>query len=149
MIRANGEFIKFHESDVIFGKSKGSIVFREGKGTKRREFPLNVKVRKVLLDYLRMRPDVETNDLFLGQRNEGVQSKTICRVVKCFAKESVLKNVTSHTLWHSFAKVLIDAVVSIEKVAELLGHDSNLNTTQIYAMPSEQDLEVTIGKIKD
>jgi integrase/recombinase XerC len=63
-----------------------------------------------------------------------------------FAKKAGLKNVTPHTLRHSFAKSLIDAGVSLEKVATLLGH-SNLNTTRIYTTPGEEDLEDAVGKI--
>ena len=37
---------------------------------------MNAKARKVLLDYLRVRPDVDNNGLFLGRRNERAQSKT-------------------------------------------------------------------------
>jgi integrase/recombinase XerC len=43
---------------------------------------------------------------------------------------------------------LIDARVSLEKVATLLGH-SNLNTTRIYTTPGEEDLEDAVGKIED
>lgn len=142
-----GEIIQLRMSDVVLDERKGSVVVREGKGTKRREIPLNAKVRKALLDYLRMRPDVEMDDLFLGQRNEGVQSKTIQRAVQRFTKKAGIKNVTPHTLRHSFAKALIDAGVSLEKVATLLGH-SNLNTTRIYTTPGEEDLEVAVNKIE-
>ena len=46
---------------------------------------------------------------------------------------------TAHTLRHSFAKNLIDAGVSLEKIAMLLGHE-DLNTTRIYTVPSAKDL---------
>ncbi len=91
---------------------------------------------------------MEKDELLLGQRNEGVQSKTIQRAVQRFAKKAELKNVTPHTLRHSFAKALIDAGVSLEKVATLLGH-SNLNTTRIYTTPGEEDLEDAVGKIEE
>lgn len=143
-----GEIIQLRTSDVILDERKGSVVVREGKGTKRREIPLNAKARKALLEYLRMRPDVEMDSLFLGQRNEGVQSKTIQRAVQRFAKTAGLKNVTPHTLRHSFAKALIDAGVSLEKVATLLGH-SNLNTTRIYTTPGEQDLLDAINELDE
>lgn len=143
-----GEIIQLRMSDVVLDDRKGSVIVREGKGTKRREIPLNAKARKALLDYLQVRPDIESSELFLGQRNEGVQSKTIQRAVQRFAKKAGLKNVTPHTLRHSFAKALIDAGVSLEKVATLLGH-SNLNTTRIYTTPGEEDLEDAVGKIKD
>jgi len=131
-----GEIIQLRMSDITLDERKGSVVVREGKGTKRREVPLNAKARKAILDYLRMRPYVEMEALFLGQRSEGVQSKTIQRAVQRFTKKAGLKNVTPHTLRHSFAKALIDAGVSLEKVATLLGH-SNLNTTRIYTTPGE------------
>lgn len=143
-----GEIVQLRTSDVVLDERKGSLVVREGKGTKRREIPLNAKARKALLEYLRMRPDVEKDELFLGQRNEGVQSKTIQRAVQRFAKKAGLKNVTPHTLRHSFAKALIDAGVSLEKVATLLGH-GNLNTTRIYTTPGEEDLEDAVGKIEE
>lgn len=141
-----GEIIHLRLSDIVMDERKGSVIVREGKGTKRREIPLNAKARKALLDYLPMRPDVERYELFLGQRNEGVQSKTIQRAVQRFARKAELKNVTPHALRHSFAKALIDAGVSLEKVATLLGH-SNLNTTRIYTTPGEEDLEDAVGKI--
>ena len=108
------------------------MIVREGKGTKRREIPLNAKARKALLDYLRMRPDVESDDLFLGQRNEGVQSKTIQRAVQRFAKLAGLKEVTPHILRHTFGKSLIDNSVSLDKVATLLGHSNLEYNTNLY-----------------
>jgi site-specific recombinase XerD len=126
-----GEITQLRMSDVILDERKGSIIVREGKGSKRREIPLNAKARKALIEYLEMRPDAEGYELFLSQRNEGVQSKTIQRAVIRFAKKAGIKNATPHILRHSFAKALIDSGVSLEKVAMLLGH-SNLNTTRIY-----------------
>lgn len=76
-----------------------------------------------------MRPDVGKDKLFLGQRHEGVQCKTIQRAVQ------------------RFANALIDRCqVSLEKVAKLLGH-SNLNTIRIYTTPGDDDLEDAMGMI--
>ena len=47
-----GEIIQLRMSDIILEERKGSVIVREGKGTKRREIPLNMKARKALLDYL-------------------------------------------------------------------------------------------------
>ncbi len=59
-----GEIIQLRMSDVILDERKGNVVVREGKGTKRREIPINAKARKALLDYLRVRPEVESDRLF-------------------------------------------------------------------------------------
>ncbi len=124
------------------------MVVREGKGTKRREIPLNARARKAILDYLRVRPEVESEYLFLGQRNEAIQSKTVQRAVGRFTETTDLKYVTPHTLRHTFAKSLIDSGISLDKVATLLGH-TNLNTTRIYTTPGMQDLEDAINELEN
>ena len=141
-----GEIIQLRMSDLFLDERKGSVVVREGKGTKRREIPLSARARKAILDYLRVKPEVESEYLFLGQRNEAIQSKTVQRAVGRFTESTDLKDVTPHTLRHTFAKSLIDSGVSLDKVATLLGH-SNLNTTRIYTTPGVQDLEDAIGEL--
>ena len=63
--------------------------------------------------------DGEGEELFLGPRDEWVQSKTVQRAVQRFAGEAGLENITPHVLRHSFAKALIDNGVTLEKVATL------------------------------
>jgi hypothetical protein len=43
---------------------------------------------------------------------------------------------------------LLDEGVSLEKIAALLGH-SNLNTTKIYTVPGQDDLERAVEKLED
>jgi integrase/recombinase XerC len=139
-----GEIVQLRTSDLLLDERKGSVIVREGKGTKRREVPLNAKARKAMLDYLQVRPEVDNECLFLGQHNEGIQSKTVQRAVNRFADPIGLQDVTPHTLRHTFAKSLIDSGVSLDRVATLLGH-SNLNTTRIYTTPGVRDLEDAIS----
>ena len=139
-----GEIVQLRMSDIILDERKGSVIVREGKGTKRREVPLNARARKAMLDYLMVRPEIENSVLFLGQRNEGIKSKTVQRSVTRFSDPIGMRDVTPHTLRHTFAKSLIDSGVSLDKVATLLGH-SNLNTTRIYTTPGVQDLEDAIN----
>jgi integrase/recombinase XerC len=141
-----GEIIQLHLSDIILDERKGNVIVRQGKGTKRREIPLNNRARKAMHDYLQVRPEIESNYLFLGQRNEGIKSKTVQRSVTRFADPIGLRDVTPHTLRHTFAKSLIDSGVSLDKVATLLGH-SNLNTTRIYTTPGVQDLLDAINEL--
>lgn len=143
-----GEFIQLRLADIVLDERNGSLIVREGKGTKRREIPSNAKVRKALLDYLRLRPDVDNAYFFLGQRNEAIKSKAVQRSVARFANPMGLREVTSHTLRHTFAKSLIDSGVNLDKGATLLGH-SNLNTTRIYTTPGVQDLENAIDELND
>ena len=59
-----------------------------------------------------------------------------------------MPDLAPHTLRHTFAKNLVDAGVSLEKVAALLGH-SNLNTTRIYVTPSQQDLARAVDALNN
>ncbi len=52
-----------------------------------------------------------------------------------------------HTLRHTFAKNLVDADVSLDRVAALLGHE-NLNTTRIYTTPSVYDLTEAVERLE-
>lgn len=51
-----------------------------------------------------------------------------------------------HTLRHTFGKDLVDTGVSLDQVAQLMGHAS-VDTTRIYTTPSEQDLQREVEKI--
>ena len=51
-----------------------------------------------------------------------------------------MEGVTLHTLRHTAGKSLADARVPMDRVAQLLGHES-VDATRIYITPSEQDLQ--------
>lgn len=53
-------------------------------------------------------------------------------------------DLSAHTLRHTFAKNLVDAGVTLEKVAALLGH-SSLDTTRVYTTPGKSDLEKAVS----
>ena len=53
---------------------------------------------------------------------------------------------TPHTLRNTLGKNLVDAAVSLDRVAQLLGHES-VDTTCIHTTPSEQDLQREVEKV--
>ena len=57
-----------------------------------------------------------------------------------------VKDVTPHSLRHSFCKNLVNAGVSLEKIAALAGHES-LETTRRYCEPSLQDLQQAVEMV--
>ena len=132
-------------SDVALNERKGSVVVREGKGLKQRTTPLNSEARGVLREWLAVRPNWSHPSVFGGQRGEALQPRAVQRMLADHGRRAGVE-VTPHTLRHSFAKNLIDAGVSMEKVAALLGH-ANLNTTRIYIAPGVEDLQEAVQAI--
>jgi site-specific recombinase XerD len=120
--------------DVQIGKRTGKVRVRHGKGTKARTIPLSLQVRQALQLYLEARQGEDEEQLFLGQRGP-LTEWGIHGVVKKYAYRTRLDDVTAHSLRHSSAKNLVDAGVSLDQVAALLGHES-LDTTRIYTQPS-------------
>ncbi len=133
------EVIALQKTDVQVSERKGQVTVR-GKGTKQRTVPLNAEARRALQDWLAVRPEVETLTIWISPDSGAeMTARVVQRVLQRYGRAASIDQLTPHVLRHSFGKNLIDAQVSIEKVAALLGH-SNLNTTRIYLTPSDQDL---------
>jgi site-specific recombinase XerC len=130
--------------DVTLSERKGELRVRAGKGLKARTIPLNNTARHVLRAWLAVRGESDTERLFIGKRG-ALQPNAIQRSLAEYGRRAQVE-LTPHTLRHTFGKNLIDAQVSIEKVAALLGH-SNLNTTRLYTLPSQADLDQGVTAI--
>lgn len=142
-----GEAIALVKRDVQLSERKGQIIVR-GKGTKQRTIPLNAEARRALSLWLDVRPTCEAEHIWLDVSAETVlTARTVQRILKRYGRAAHIEPLTPHMLRHTFGKSLIDAQVSIEQVAALLGH-SNLNTTRSYLTPSEQDLSQAVEKIE-
>ena len=133
-------------SDIELSERKGSLVVRSGKGSKYRTLPLNLDVRRAIAEYLRVRPTVSTDALFVGQRGAGLKPHAVLSQIAKYARLAGLEGVTPHTLRHSFAKHTLDAGANLVAVAALLGHQ-RLETTAIYTTPSARDLEKAVDKL--
>jgi len=106
------------------------IRVEQGKGRKDRYVMLSLK----LLEYLRRywakyRPDPW---LFPGRQNGHLPISTVQAVCKRARRDArIKKEVTPHTLRHSFATHLLEAGTDIRTIQFLLGHRS-LNSTMVY-----------------
>jgi len=114
------------------------IVIRGGKGCKDRLLPLPEKILTKLREYyLEFRP---VKYLFYGQGGKSYRySATSIRKVlyRATRRVGIAKNVTPHTLRHSYATHMLEAGIDIRYIQELLGHN-NVRTTQIYTHLSRQ-----------
>ncbi len=131
--------------DIKISPKKGRLSVNHGKGSKRRTIPLNKDARQVLVELGYHKKKGGSERVFIGQRG-AMTPRGIESTLRKYVKQTDLEEVSPHQLRHTFCKNLIDAGVSLEKVATLAGHD-NLETTRRYCTPSEQDLEAAVELI--
>jgi integrase/recombinase XerD len=133
--------------DVETSERKGSLTIRSGKGGKFRVLPLNVDARQAITAYLKVRPTISADHLFIGQRGQGISSRAVELLVTKYGRLAGLEDVTPHTLRHSFGKHALDAGADLVSVSALLGHQ-RLETTAIYTTPSQRDLTRVVEKLE-
>jgi site-specific recombinase XerD len=107
----------------------------DGKGKKDRYTVLSKRTLETLREYfLAFKPKTW---LFEGLEGKRYAPRTINHIVTQAAmRASISKNVTPHTLRHSFATHLMESGVALPVIQQLLGHTS-IKTTMIYLHVSE------------
>ncbi len=121
------EVAELKVSDIDF--ERDVVRISGGKGNKDRYVMLPAGLKSELRNYIELeRPE---RYLFAGRKGK----YTIKSVQKVFdyskKKAGISKNVSCHTLRHSFATHLLEQGVDIRYIQSLLGH-ARLQTTQIY-----------------
>jgi integrase/recombinase XerD len=115
--------------DLELEKNYGWV--RKGKGNKDRLFIVALGIKPELISRIE-KNDLCSNSLLFRGRKGKVSSRTIQEIVRMAAKKCQFrKNVTPHTLRHSFATHLIENGYSVANVQGLLGHNS-AETTMVY-----------------
>ena len=113
------------------------LMIVEGKGSKERVVPVSPVAISLITEWLeqRNRMDVknEGNDiLFLNRRGRPLTRVMIFYIVKELASlAGIKKNVSPHTLRHSFATHLLEGGANLRAIQEMLGHES-ISTTELY-----------------
>lgn len=111
----------------------------QGKGKKDRMTILPATLRESLLKQQKLK--IPDDFLFTNGRGDRLTEATIQKVVAMAAKKAgISKNVSPHTLRHSFATHLLENGTDIRFIQELLGH-AKLQTTQIYTHVANNSLK--------
>lgn len=116
-----------------------------GKGSKERIVPINDYAIKALNDYItNYRPKLIKNTInnyiFLNSRGNSLTRQAVFKIIKseCL-KKGIVKNISPHTIRHTFATHLLENGADLRIIQELLGH-SDISTTQIYTHITNETL---------
>jgi integrase/recombinase XerD len=121
-----------------------------GKGDKERLVPIGkVTVRhlKTFIKDVRSQQKILKgfeDHVFLNQQGKSISRVMVFNIIKdhC-AKAGIKKNVSPHTLRHSFATHLVEGGADLRAIQEMLGHES-ITTTEIYTHLDRSYLQETI-----
>lgn len=138
------ELCKLKIENVNLKKDEFTV---RGKGAKLRVVFLSDEARRWLEEYLKARQDTNpylfiSHDKAAAGRDEqfGLTSRSVQRLVEKYAKAAgITKEVTPHTLRHSYATDLLMNGADIRSVQAMLGH-SSITTTQVYTHITDQQL---------
>jgi integrase/recombinase XerD len=126
--------------DVGFIKCKG-------KGDKERIVPIGKAAKEAVERYVaKVRPKLQKkggqdSHLFLSRLGKKVSRVSFWKMLKKNAKLArIKKDITPHTLRHSFATHLLERGADLRVVQELLGH-ADISTTQIYTHINKERLK--------
>ena len=128
--------LKVQDIDTI----RGIVRIDQGKGKKDRISLLSSKAEMILKEYLeKYKPG---DWLFEGDvPGRHLTERSVQRVFESSCKKAgITKDVSVHTLRHSFATHLLESGTDLRYIQELLGHSSS-KTTEIYTHVSTRDLK--------
>jgi integrase/recombinase XerC len=139
-----GETVRADVGDLDLGGATGDGMLRVfGKGRKERLVPIGSKAVMALRRYLGSRgelaprlaaPSGDRDALFLNARGGRLTDRSVRRILDARLQRAALaRDVSPHSLRHSFATHMLDAGADLRSIQELLGHAS-LSTTQKYTM---------------
>lgn len=121
-----------------------------GKGSKERLVPIGKKSSLILKNYLKKRELIALKYnskpyLFLNNDGTKITRQKVYKIVHSLGK-IVGKDISPHTIRHSFATHLLENGADLRVVQELLGHAS-IVTTQLYTHISKKTLREVYFKI--
>jgi integrase/recombinase XerD len=129
--------LKMKELD--FAESEVRVL---GKGSKTRLVPVGIDALQKIQHWLTLRSQLNpvVSNVFVSSRGRVLSRLAIWKLVKAAARNAMIaKDLTPHTLRHSFATHLLDHGADLRAVQEMLGH-SSITTTQIYTHVSTKRL---------
>ncbi len=128
------ELVNMEISRIYFDEH---YVIIHGKGDKERVVPISDKAIAEIKSYMADRSQLpvkpgEENILFLNRRGHRLTRVMIFYIIRQLAKDAgIRKEISPHTLRHSFATHLLEGGANLRAIQQMLGHE-DISTTEIY-----------------
>jgi integrase/recombinase XerD len=110
---------------------------RRGRSRRERTLPISEVALGATRHYLaEVRPAMvlrhpEEQALFLNHHGERLTRQGFWLIIKSYARQAGITDITPHRLRHSFAVLMLREGMELRSVQELLGH-AHISTTQVY-----------------
>jgi len=122
-----------------------AVVRVMGKGSKERIVPIGEAAIEAADHYLtHYRSEFDSDKqlaLFVNKKGKRIDRIAVWKMIKNYAKKAeILKNISPHTLRHSFATHLLDNGADLRVIQEMLGHAS-ISSTDRYTHVSRTRLQ--------
>ncbi|MDD5504232.1 MAG: site-specific tyrosine recombinase XerD [Candidatus Omnitrophica bacterium] len=117
-----------------------------GKGSKERIVPIGSQAQSAIRKYIDrsreyMKKPNSPEALFLSRLGKKISRQSFWKMIKKYARlAGINKDITPHTLRHSFATHLLEGGADLRVVQEMLGH-ADISTTQIYTHINKERLK--------
>lgn len=137
------EIINLKLSDIDLSDD---LIRTFGKGSKERIIPIGEYALEYLTKYINeyrssMLKGKNVEYIFINNHGKQMTRQGFFKIIKRIAKEKgINKELSPHTLRHSFASHLLKYGADLRTIQELLGH-SNISTTQIYTHITNEELK--------
>lgn len=139
------ELVNLEIKNVDF---KNNLIKTTGKGSKERFVPVGKQAKAALNEYLKQRElilktkfgsNYKENAIFINDNGKKISRQWVYNFIKKQG-ETIHKQISPHTIRHSFATHLLENGADLRAVQELLGH-SSVVTTQLYTHISKKRLK--------
>ncbi len=134
-------WLKLNEVNFEMG-----FVIVYGKGSKERIVPIGKQAQEKLRTYMELsRPLLlksrDSKELFVTRRGKAMTRQGFWKLIKNYAlKAGITKQISPHTMRHSFATHLLERGADLRTIQIMLGH-SDISTTQIYTHVENERLK--------
>jgi integrase/recombinase XerD len=141
------ELIGLNADDVSI---TGGFIRCENNG-RTRIIPMYPEAIQALSEYMeQIRPKMiaspAEHSLFVNVSGERMSRQGFWKIIKYYQEKAQIdKDITPHTLRHSFAAHLLENGADLRSIQEMLGH-SDISSTQVYAQLVKQNLKAVYNK---